>query len=209
MSKLPQHPAPFSPEVLDVVAPLLERGSHVHDPFAGLGLRLGALCDRLGCTFTGCDLEDWAGHDPRVVVGNATDPASYPTGPFVVVTSPTYVNKRLADYPNGPTPNTKLRGRRDYALSLGRALHPLNTARFTGRPAKAERYWQLHADAVKHWPDRVIVNVDSPISERWRLLLADVGLRTVLVLPAVTKRYGGLDNAEKRATHEDVILAER
>lgn len=204
-----RHGAQFSPEVLDVIAPLLVRGEQVHDPFAGPGVRLAALCDRLGCTYSGTDIEDWPGHDRRVMVGSALDPITYPADEFRVVTSPTYVNKRLADYPDGPTPNTKIKGRRDYSLWLGRPLHPDNLARTTGRPARAEDYWRLHALAVKCWPTAVIVNVDEPIGERWQAVLIAEGYRVDQVIPAFTRRYGGLDNAEKRADHEVVIVAER
>lgn len=204
-----RHPAQFSPEVLDVVAPLLCPGERVHDPFAGPGVRLAALCDQLGITFSGADIEEWPGHDPRVVAGDALDAASYPAGEFTVVTSPTYANKRLADYPNGPTPKTNVKGRRDYSLSLGAPLHPDNLARTTGRAARAADYWRLHAEAAKHWPTYVLLNVDEPISERWQSLLHADGYRIEQVIPAYTRRYGGLDNAEKRAEHEVVIVAHR
>lgn len=203
------HPCQFSPEVLDILATLVRPGERVHDPFAGPGVRLGRLCDRLGAIFTGGDIEAWPGRDRRVVQADACDPLSYPVAPFTVVTSPTYVNKRCADYRNGPTPRTNLKGRRDYGISLGRALNPANLARFTGRPREAHRYWQAHAEAAKHWGDRVIVNVDGPISEPWQALLADQGYEVPSVVPAFTRRYGGLANADKRATYEVVIVALR
>lgn len=209
MSSAVRHPAQFSSEVLDIVAELLVPGEHIHDPFAGPGVRLAALCDQLGVTFSGADIEVWPGHDPRVAVGDALDPASYPVGPFTVVTSPTYQNKRLSDYPNGPTPNTKIKGRRDYSLSLGAPLHPDNLARTTGRAARAADYWRLHTEAAKHWPDRVFLNVDEPISGQWQWLLVGDGYRIERIIPAYTRRYGGLHNAEKRAEHEVVIVARR
>jgi len=195
--------------VLDVIAPLILPGDHVHDPFAGTGHRLGALCDSIGAIYTGADLENWEGHDPRVVVGNARDPLSYPDGRYLLVTSPVYVNKRLADYANGPTPNTKTKGRRDYALSLGRPLHPDNFARWTGKPSKADTYWELHAEVAKLWPRRVIVNVDEPIGVRWCTLLHDAGYRVSDVRPAHTRRHRGLANDQIRADCEVVILAQR
>ena len=204
------HPAQYSQEVLDVIASMIAPRDYVHDPFAGTGLRLGALCDRIGARYTGADIEIWEGHDPRVAYGNARDPLSYPNSShYTVVTSPVYVNKRLADYPNGPTPNTKTKGRRDYALSLGRPLHADNFARTTGRPSRAPAYWDLHAECAKLWPRRVIVNVDEPIGIRWCALLQDVGYRVCDVRPARTRRYGGLDNADKRASCEVVIVAAR
>lgn len=208
-----KHPCQFSKEVLDVIEPMIRPGEHVHDPFAGPGFRLAALCDKVGATFSGGELEDWPeGHDPRVVIGdagNARFAHSYPSRIFTIVTSPTYQNKRCADYRNGPGPNTKVKGRRDYGISLGRALHPDNTARYTGRPKEEAKYWELHAEAVKHWPDRAIVNVDEPICERWIELLHDAGYPLCSVTRAYTQRYRGLDNAEKRAEFEVVIVAER
>ena len=91
------------------------------------------------------------GADPRVSVGDARDPLTYPPAPFTVVTSPVYANKRLADYPNGPTPVTKTKGRRDYALDLGQPLHHDNLARLTRRPTKTKDYYRQHYQAVKHW----------------------------------------------------------
>jgi hypothetical protein len=202
-----RHPSQFSPEVLDVLAGLIRLGEHVHDPYAGPGIRLGQLCDRLGAVFTGGDIEVWSDHDPRVIQADAADPSGYPSRDFTTVTSPVYLNKRLADYPNGPTPFTKIKGRRDYAIALGRALHPDNLARATGRPARAATYWRGHGDAVKQWGDRAIVNVDSPIGQGWQDLLRVDGYTIEDVIPVVTQRYGGLDNADKRADHEVVIVA--
>lgn len=120
-----------------------------------------------------------------------------------------YLMHNCGDYANGPTPTTKTKGRRDYGISLGRALSENNLARYTGRPRKADEYWELHAEAVKHWPDRVIVNVDEPICERWIELLHDAGYPLCSVTRAYTQRYAGLANADVRAEFEVVILAER
>ncbi len=119
-----RHPAQFSPEVLEVLGQLIHVGERVHDPFAGPGLRLAKLCDALDATFTGADIEAWPGTDERIRLADARDPLSYPQPPFTTVTSPVYVNKRFGDYANGPTPRTKTKGRRDYGIALGRALHP-------------------------------------------------------------------------------------
>ncbi len=204
------HPCQFSPEVLDAVRGLIQPGEHVHDPFAGTGLRLAALCDELGVTYSGSDIEEWSGADRRVWVGDAMRRDSYPYWQtFTVVTSPVYLNKRLADYANGPAPTTKTKGRRDYGISLGRALHPLNLARHTGRPGRAAAYWDTHSQAVSHWGGRALVNVDSPISDGWQRILTERGFTVSDVIPVCTQRYGGLHNAEKRAEFEVLIVAER
>jgi hypothetical protein len=206
------HPCQYSPEVLEVLAGLIQPGERIHDPFAGPGLRLGQLCNRRGAVFSGGDLDGpWAdGVDPRVVIGaDARDPSTYPAEDFTITCSPVYVNKRCCDYPNGPTPTTKTKGRRDYGIALGRPLHRNNLARTTGRPGEVAAYWQGHADAVKHWGERVIVNVDQPIADRWCRTLEHHGYTIQQVIPAYTRRYGGLDNAEKRAECEVVIVAHK
>lgn len=207
------HPAEYSPEVIAVFTELLVRGERVHDPYGGRGLRLGRLCDLLGATFTATDIDQYIGSDRRVVFGDAVDAATYPAPPFTVVTSPTYVNKRLSDYAKtGPLPTTQLRGRRDYGISLGHATHPRNTARLTGRHADRDggaAYYADHARAIAHWDIRAIVNVDEPIGARWSRLLERHGYEILQVIPAYTQRYGGLDNADKRAEHEVVIEARR
>lgn len=205
-----KHPCQYSPEVLEIVADMIQPGMRVHDPFAGPGNRLAALCDKIGATFSGTDIEAWPGSDPRVKQRNAKRFWAYPPGDdYLLVTSPVYVNKRCADYRNGPGPNTKVKGRRDYGIALGRALDPENLARHTGRPAEVEAYWALHGEAVQWWPLTVVVNVDLPIAERWEKLLDWHGYTVMEVVPAYTRRYGGLDNAEKRAEHEVVMRAER
>jgi len=208
-----RHPCQYSDEVIDVLRDLIPPGAHVHDPMAGPGVRLGKLCDELVCVFTGGDIDGpWVDQDLRVVIGaDARDHASYPAGKFITCLSPTYENVRCADYKDGPTPRTKRKGRRDYALALGHPLHPGNLARFTGHQSarKTALYWQGHRDAVKHWSDRVLLNVDLPISEPWQQLLRDHGYTIEQVIPVYTRRYGGLDNAEKRAEHEVVIVASR
>jgi hypothetical protein len=204
------HPCQYSPEVIAVLDELIHPGEHIHDPFAGPGRRLGHLCDWKQATFSGTDIEEWPDHDPRVRLGDATHPASYPIFmDFTIITSPVYVNKRLADYSNGPTSSTKIKGRRDYALSLGRPLHPDNLARRTGRRSKVDAYWQGHRDAVKHWGDRVIVNVDYPIAADWARLLDVYGYRVEDPIGIPTQRYRGLANDRIRAELEVVLVAIR
>jgi hypothetical protein len=207
----PPHPAQFSPEIVEVLEQILRdlRPAHVHDPFAGPGLRLAKLCDALGVAFTGTDIEDWPGRDLRVAVGDARDASRYPRREFVICTSPVYLNKRFGDYANGPTPNTKTKGRRDYGIALGRALHPENYARLTGRPGYADGYWQRHRECVAHWGDRVILNVDGPIAGGWVGLLTEFGYRIEETYVANTRRYRGLANADVRAPHEVVMVAQK
>jgi hypothetical protein len=207
----PTHPAEFSPEVLAVIEPLVVRlaPAHVHDPFAGRGVRLAALCDRLGVTFTGTDIEHYTGADARVATIDATDPCGYPRTPFATVTSPVYLGNRIScDYVNGPTPTTKVNGRRAYGISLGRALHRNNLARVC-RPYQERAYYAGHGRAVKHWGEHAIVNVDLPARDGWVALLLAQGYDIADVLAAHTRRYRGPANSERRAEHEVVIFAVR
>ena len=207
--KVPAHPAQFSPEVLDVFRTLLRPGEHVHDPFAGLGLRLGALCDEFGCLFTGTDIEDWSGRDRRVAVGDSTEASSYPRQPFTVFTSPVYFGNRIStDYLKGPTASTKLAGRHAYGISLGRALDAHNLARVC-RPASGKAHDWYHGAAIAHWGEWAVVNVDSPIEERWTRLLQSRGFLIDDVIEVKTRRLGGVANAADRASHEVVIVAGR
>lgn len=203
------HPAQYSPEVIEVLRGLIKPGERIHDPFAGTGLRLAALCNELGAIFTGMDIETWPGRHVNVWHGDSRHWLGYPDRPFTVVTSPVYLNKRLADYANGPLPTTKVKGRRDYGIALGRALHPNNLARHTGRKSRAEAYWELHGECVEHWGDRVLLNVDMPIAVEWVHLLRSHGYEMWNNWAVYTKRYRGLANADKRAEFEVVIEARR
>lgn len=87
------HPAPFSAEIIDVLRTLIPRDQPVHDPFAGDGRRLAALCADLGVRFTGTELEAPFIRDDRVRPGNSLDASTYPRRPgFTIVTSPVYPN---------------------------------------------------------------------------------------------------------------------
>jgi hypothetical protein len=187
-----RHPCPYPAEVLQVFATLIHPGEQVHDPYAGTSVRLGRLCDHLGAVFTGTELELPFIGDQRVVRADARDPCGYPRRPFTVVTSPTFLDRRLADYRNGPTDRTNPKGRHDYAISLGRALHPDNTARHTGRSAQHEidAYWAAHAAAVQHWHQRAIVNMSQVSAQAWCALLRDGGYRIEAVVDVPTRGYG-------------------
>lgn len=174
------HPAPFSPGVLDCFARLIPRGSRIHDPFAGEGVRLGKLADEHGWTFTGTELEAPFILDDRVVPGNAIDASSYPPAlicsacgqspPFnahgsrehqpkgySIVTSPVY--------PNGIADDFNARDgsrRRTYRAALAKItgtdapLHPNNQGRwgYRGTPLSSSRraiYWHLADQAVACW----------------------------------------------------------
>jgi hypothetical protein len=216
---IPAHPARFTPVLLDWIAPRLAEAmleldlDVVFDPFAGTGERLGALCDRLELTYDGVDIELWPTADPRVRPGDATLCDSYPDRPFVVCTSPVYLQGVSSDYKDGPTPNTKPNGRAAYGISLGRALHPDNLARTVVR-SRADRgasdYYPAHSRAVRWWGQLAFVNVTSSMTHDWVRLLErhyeDVTVVAEIETPRVT---GGLTNAADRDPFEVWIEASR
>lgn len=209
--RVPAHPARWTPAILAVIAGYLERfGLPVHDPFGGTGERLGRLADELGLAFTATDIEAWPDADPRVRLGDSIDPATYPRGNFVVVTSPVYFGNRISsDYVNGPTPTTKLAGRHAYGISLGRALDGANLARLC-RPAGRDAHDAAHIAVAKQWGDLALVNVDGPLRAQWSGILVAAGFHLREVREIITPRLGGgIAGADKRAGHEILIVAER
>jgi hypothetical protein len=214
---LDKNPAPFSDEIVDALRILIPRhvpkGHVIHDPFAGDGVKLAELCDQLGYEFLGTDLEHWRGRDYRVIRGNSKDEGTYPAGPFVVATSPTY-NNGVNDH-FAPRETSR---RLTYRVAAGRPLHPDNTGRYSGRgSATAERvYWEITRAVVAHWPDLALVNVkDSyredelyPFVKHWRTVLTDHGYRVRAKMVACPGwRFG--TNGKSRAASEAILIASR
>jgi len=207
----PTHPARYSRAVLTVLGPLINKyGLHVHDPFAGTGVRLAKVVDGMMLTYSGTDIEEWAGRDPRVRLGNSRYASTYPPKPFIVVTSPVYFENRIStDYVEGPTPSTKLAGRHAYGISLGKALHEENMARFC-RTTRGSDHDFLALACMKWWPNRALVNVDEPLTDRWMRLGWEAGYITTQIIPTKTRRLkGGLAGVKKRAPNEVVLVMRR
>lgn len=214
---LVDHPSQFSPPVLAAIRPILvERMlalglDTVVDPYAGLGHRLAGICDVHGWRFVGIDIEAWPYADARVKVGDAAKRKCYPRKPFAVVTSPPYFGNRISsDYVNGPTPDTKVAGRRSYGVSLGRPLDKRNLAR-SCRPteAHAERFYSELTKAATLWPSLVILNVDQPMGNAAGVALACAGLAIDDIIEVKTPRYRGGTGSDKRAPCELVMVASR
>jgi hypothetical protein len=163
-----KHPAIFTESIIERLAILIPKNVPferiIHDPFAGEGVRLGALCDALGYTFTGTDLERWQGSDTRVALGDSTLSGTYPTVPYAIVTSPTY-NNGVNDHFD-PKDDSK---RLTYRVRAGHELHPNNTGRWSGRGSKKgeAEYWRLTRNVVTHWPNIAIVNVKDSVRSTW------------------------------------------
>jgi Protein of unknown function (DUF3631)/Domain of unknown function (DUF3854) len=216
------HPARFSTELLPAIArPLADWRLPVHDPFAGTGERLGHLCDELGLEFSGTEIEpEWI-VDTRVRQGDSTDAGAYPTGEYVVATSPTYPNGmadhfRARDDSRRHTYRQALQRTRDGA---DRPLHVNNTGRYNIRRGEQieAQYWTLVRAAVAHWPDRAVVNVKDfyyentkiyPLVDKWTELLEGYGYEVVTRDDVRTpgQRHGA---NRQRVDTEAVLICEK
>jgi hypothetical protein len=210
--------------VLDAIEPVIaELELPVHDPFAGTGERLGQLCDTLGLSFTGTEIEPEFIVDPRVRQGDSTDASTYPAaGAYVVVTSPAYPNG-MADHFHARDGSRRHTYRQALAAILGydRPLDPNNMGRYGNRHRRSVRSEATHFDiarrCVTHWPGYAVVNVkdvratsyEVPVVEHWAALLCAEGFRIAdcIEVPTPGQRHGA--NGELRADGEAVLSAER
>jgi len=221
----PVHPARFSREIIAELGELIPPSQHVHDPFGGTGERLGVLCDHLGVTFTGTEIEPEFIIDGRVRCGDSTDPATYPTRPYTIVTSPVYPNG-IADHfaaRDGSRRNT-YRWRLAQITGEDRPLHPNNQGRYgyRGRNQMSQvrrTYWRIADEVVACWSgatlaivntsDFLVGGVVEPVTVPWRARLERHGWTICEVRRVTTRRnrYGA--NGSSRVDGEDVIVATR
>ncbi len=221
MTASQHHPAQFSPEILDVIAPIVVKwGLPVHDPFAGPGARLGRLCDEHGLAFTGTEIEAPFIEDHRVQPGDSTMPLTYPGRPYAIVTSPAYPNG-MADHFRARDDSERHTYRQARAAIVGddAPLADNNMGRWGVRAGRRAfgRHMAIANRCVRWWPDRAIVNVSDfimagdrfPLVEHWGLLLIRHGYVTEEMIPVVTRRQRNGANAEARVDHEVVLVAVR
>lgn len=218
------HPAPYSPQIIEVFRQLIPAGCHVHDPYAGEGLRLGALCDDLGVTFSGTDLEPVFIRDPRVKAGDATQRRSYPRGRYVIVTSPVYPNGIADDW--HAQDGSRRRTYRSAAAKLrghDEPMHPNNMGRWGYRGTKLGNpkrimYWKLARETIECWTraDLALVNVSDFLHSKgtreyvtngWVKLLESYGWSVRKVLDVETPRWRDGANGAARVEAEQVIVA--
>lgn len=189
------HPARFSPEIVDLVSGiLLARWPDfmgrpvVHDPFAGTGERLRAMCNggegAWSSSYSGTEIEADFIEAPGIIHGSATDPETYPpathldetmVGGWIVFTSPVYPNGMADNF--RPRDNSKRRTYRSHLIDVaGRPdveLEEQNMARFgyrgTKRPEdggtskRRASYWLIAHRAMINWrtAQLAIVNVSD------------------------------------------------
>lgn len=215
-----EHPSQYSPEVLVAMTPVLRQlQMDVHDPFAGTGVRLGELCDKLRLAFTGTEYEPEFIVDPRVAPGDSTQPDSYPAQPYVIVTSPVYPNG-MADHFKASVPE----GRHTYRQALhrltgeDRPLGERNMGRYSiRRGTKAFQTYSVLATAAVGWwfPSVVVLNVSDfyvgdevfPLVRYWRGLLKASGYKFAADIEVKTQRQRRGANGEHRVDHETILTA--
>lgn len=212
------HPTRWSPRILEHVAPVLrDWGLPVHDPFAGTGERLGQVCDILGLSFTGTEIQEGFIIDPRVRQGDSTLEDTYPEGRYCIVTSPVYPNG-ITDHFAAQDSSTRNTYRQKLAEIVGedQPLHVNNMGRYGTRQGKkaTATYWDLARASVAHWPSRLIVNVSNHIADdveydtvgRWRYLLHSRGYAVLRSFSVPTPRNGFGANGSKRVDCEWVFV---
>lgn len=246
------HPARFSDEIVAQLAEILVGmwpdwfgRPEIFDPFAGTGEMLAALdlaCahpdlggSTVGFGHSGVELEPEFIVNPRIVVGNATDPAAYPPARpkppacWVVVTSPVYANGMGDNHK--PRDTSKRYTYRFAKIMLtgdpDATLHPDNMGAYGyrgtmrgGRSRRRRRYWEIADAAVANWrtAEAVIVNVSDfkhsrgkvePLVDDWQALLARHGWTSQILVPVGTKRSKNGANREERVDREVIIVARR
>lgn len=240
------HPCPFSREVIDGFERIILRewptfmGRPVfHDPWAGPGERLGELAKRLFLCWSGTEIEETFIVHPGVMLGDSTDPTTYPWHPshrnydlalgwgWVVITSPVY--------PNGMADNYARLGdvRRTYKQSIAEAegavrdLHENNMGQYgyrgtdrEGRSLRRKRYWDLADRSVVHWASArmALVNVSDfihsngdvePVITDWVALLERHGWKVAETYEVATRGYRNGANRDARTDGEVILVAVR
>lgn len=218
----PPHPAPFSAEILRLVAnqDLLPRGL-ILDPFAGVG-RIHRLADAEHHTI-GIEIEDiWEQHHPRTLRGNALQLPFRDEAFDGVFTSPVYGN-RMSDHHTARDHSL----RRSYTHDLQRAagditrrLHPANSGLlFAWQPS----YWSFHKAA---WAEvrrvlkpgaRFLLNVSDcirqkkvvPVVTHHAVVCGNLGFEFIdeLLIETPRMKYG--ENANERVPAEKLLVFRR
>lgn len=231
MRKTADHPTPFPSQILNKLRGLNPYGLPVHDPFAGLGDRLGALCDEMGWDFSGTEIENAFIQDRRVACGDARMISTYPASPYMIMTSVAYPNG-VSDHHRSSDASTRHTYRASIANLEGqdRPLDVGNMGRYgyRGRGAKSKArkaYWDIARESVQCWMDTqcefVALNVKDfvyskkgqmhvePVVTDWTNLLLEVGFKVSELIKVPTPGLRDGANHKTRIDHEVIILASR
>lgn len=238
------HPARFSKEVIDVMVEILQgchkmdaavghrvTPFHLHDPFAGTGERLWDLAQRIDPPgwISGTEIEAEFIVNKWIRQGDATDASTYPTWPYVIVTSPSYPNGMSDswDAQDGSKRKT-YRSALKQITGVDRELHDHNMGRYgyrgTGQDSpKRAQYWNIASTAVANWggASMVLVNVSDfiwsrngvetiePVTNQWANLLSRHGWVNQTQCPVGTRRMKFGANRDVRVDVECVLVGTR
>lgn len=210
---VPEHPAKFHPQVLDVIARYA--WGDVLDPFAGTGLVHRLLDDGLApavTATTGLEIQPrWAAAHPRTIVGDVHRPPFPAAGFDCIVTSPCYGN-RYADH-HTPRDGSV---RHSYTFDYGAPLEPNNA----GLLQWGERYRAFHLRAwrealrVMRPGGRFVLNISDHkrghevrhVTDFHRWTLQALGLIVVKEKKVCTPRNRFGANRDARVDYEWVIV---
>lgn len=174
---IPKHPAPFSPEILPVIASYLRDGDDVVDTFGGIG-RIHDIVEYVAVRTFAVELEpEWAAAHPRTWVGDALHLPEHWAGRWnAVATSVTYAN-RFADSHNAQERCRACRG-----TGLADALDRVPCAKCDGKGIRNHhRISYTHNLGRKltdgnsgsmQWGDRYREFHEAWLREVWRILVA-------------------------------------
>jgi hypothetical protein len=139
------HPAPFSNDILDVIADRVRGVDVVLDPFAGTG-RVHELRERAGVGRTiGVEIEpEWAATHPDTIHGSVLALPLADCSVGAIVTSPTYGN-RMADHHEATDDSVRL----TYKHTLGRDLAVDNSGAMQWGDEYREFHRQAWAESVR------------------------------------------------------------
>lgn len=212
-----KHPAPFSNNLIPVIAKYLQGKSQVLDMFAGSGklaeIRKHGFTGEIICN----ELErEWAEssayfNDVRWIFGDARRIPMEPDSVEAIATSPCYGN-RMADCHDAKDGSK----RTSYKHCLGRNL----TAGSAGGMQWGSAYQDFHIEAWQEGkrllkPEGIlIVNCSDHVRKgkiisvvAWHeMVIKDIGFTLIANEPIPTKRYGFGQNSKLRVSHENVMV---
>lgn len=222
MNDLPKHPAPFSKEILPVIAKLVEDEPYVFDMFSGTGSIVdiakhgfdgGFILNEIEPEWLGYSIERYGKEYPgRIIFYNRDffDLYIIPGSVYCFATSPTYGNRFADSY----TPKDN-RFRVSYKFCLGRDLSNNNSGNMQwGWPYRVFHYeaWKKVYDSLMDGGSFVL-NVSDHIRNKkvirvswWHLMTClNIGFSLDKAVKVKTKRFRRGENSSLRVENEWVL----